>query len=113
MDEDAIKVYYYENVKLFCQNLVDIALKRGRYVGLSKKQHLILKIVIAVYESCFSFIFFSDLHLIIGKLYLDQIQLGDVGSTSSTPIHFEVLLIYHQVPQLALPLINSNQKLVF
>ncbi len=49
----------------------------------------------------------------IGKLYLDPIHLADPGSTRSTPIHSGVLLIHLQVPQLALPLIRSNQEPVF
>ncbi len=49
----------------------------------------------------------------IGKLYLDPIHLADPGSTWSTPIHSGVLLIHLRVPQLALPLIRSNQEPVF
>ncbi len=36
VDEDVIEVYYYENVELLCQDLVDITLKCGRCIDQSK-----------------------------------------------------------------------------
>ena len=77
IDEDVIKIYYYENVKLFYKNLVNVALERSRCVGQSKKYHLILEMAIAGPEDCFSFISFFDLHPIIG---IGQIELGETSS---------------------------------
>ncbi len=33
IDEDVIEIHYHENVKLFCQDLVDVTLKHGRCVS--------------------------------------------------------------------------------
>ena len=33
VDEDVIQIHNDENIKLFCQDLVDIALEAGRSVG--------------------------------------------------------------------------------
>ena len=79
VDEDVIEVYYHKNVKFFCQNLINIALKRGQCIDQSKKHHLVLEIAIAVSESCFLFIAFSDSHLMID---IGQIKLGKTSSST-------------------------------
>ncbi len=79
VDEDVIEVHYHENVELFCQDLINIALECDRYVGQSKKHHLILKMAIAGPEGRVLFISFPNPHLIIG---ISQIKLGK--SSSST-----------------------------
>ena len=33
IDKDVLKVYYHKNIMFFYQNLIDIALKDGQYVG--------------------------------------------------------------------------------
>ena len=33
VDEDVIQIHYNKDIKLFCQDLVDIALEAGRSVG--------------------------------------------------------------------------------
>ncbi len=48
VDKDVIEVYYYENVKFLCQDLIDIALEHGQCVGQSKRHHLVLEMAIAV-----------------------------------------------------------------
>ncbi len=65
VDEDIIKIYYNKNVKLFYQDLVDVALESGRCISPSKRYYLVLKVAIVGSESCFPFIAFSDSHLII------------------------------------------------
>lgn len=65
IDENVIEVYNNKNVKFFYQNLVDVALKRGWFVGQSKKHHLVLKVVIMNLKSCLLFIAFSDSHPMI------------------------------------------------
>ena len=66
VDEDIIEIYYYKNVKLFCQDLVDTALERGRCIGQSKRHHLVFKILIASLEDRLPFVFLPNSHLIVG-----------------------------------------------
>ena len=77
VDKNVIKVHNHKIVKFFCRNLVDIALEYGRYVGQSKKYHLVFKMAIACSDGCFLFIAFSDLHLMVG---ISQIKLGETLS---------------------------------
>ncbi len=65
VDENVIEIYYYKNVELFCQDLVDVALKRGWRVGQSKRHDLIFKVTIAGFEGRFLFITFLDLHSMV------------------------------------------------
>ena len=66
VDENFIKIHYYKNVKLFYQDLVDIALEWCQCVSQSKKYHLILEMAVAGSKSCFPFITFFDSHLMVG-----------------------------------------------
>ena len=66
IDEDIIKVQYHKNVEFFCQDLVDIALKRGWCIGQSKRYDLVLEVAIASSESRLPFVSFLDPHLIVG-----------------------------------------------
>ena len=66
IDKDIIKVHNHENIELFCQDCIDIALKCDWCIGQSKTYHLVLKIAIADSENSFSFIAFFDLYLMIG-----------------------------------------------
>ena len=65
VDEDVIKVYYQENVKLLCQDHVNITLERGRCIGQSKKHNLILEIAIAGLKGQFLFVSFLNCHSMI------------------------------------------------
>ncbi len=56
-----MKVHYYKNVELFCKDLIDIALKCGRYISQSKRYDLIFKVAIADLEGRFSFVAFLNL----------------------------------------------------
>ena len=76
-DENVIKIHYHENVKLFGQDLIDVALKRGRCVGQSKRHNLVLEMVIAGLKGRLPFIVFLDPHLILG---IGQIKLGELSS---------------------------------
>ncbi len=77
VNEDVIEVYYDENVKLLCQDFVDVALKRGRYIGQSKRHNLIFEVTIAGSEGRLPFIAFPDPHLMVG---IGQIELGETSS---------------------------------
>ncbi len=77
IDKDVIKVYYHQNVKFLCQNLIDVALEYGQCVGQSKKHHLILKMAIASLEGYLPFITFFDSHSMVD---ISQIKLGETAS---------------------------------
>ena len=77
VDKDINQIYYYKNVELLYQNLVNISLKCDRYIGQSKRHQLILEIAIASPESCFLFIAFPNSHLIVGN---SQIKLSGISS---------------------------------
>lgn len=64
-DKNIIKIYDEKNIKLLCQDLFDISLKYGRYIGQFEKYYLIFKVVIANFKSRFLFITFFNFHLII------------------------------------------------
>ncbi len=77
VDEDVIEVYYHENVELLCQDLVNIALECSRYVGQSKRHHLVLKMAIAGLENRLSLVSFSNPHSMVG---IGQIKLDKTSS---------------------------------
>ncbi len=77
IDENVIKVHYHKNVEHLCQDLIDVALEHGRYIGQSKRHHLVLEIAIAGPEDYHPFIVFPDPHLMIG---IGQIELGKMLS---------------------------------
>ena len=66
IDENVIKVYNNKDVKLFCQNLVNIILESGWYISQSKKHYLIFEIAIASYQGRFLFIAISNPYLMVG-----------------------------------------------
>ncbi len=74
VDENIIKIHYYEDVELFGQDLVDIALKRGRCIGQSERYNLVLEMAVAGPEDRLLFVAFPDPHLMVG---IGQIKLGE------------------------------------
>ncbi len=74
VDKNVIKVHYHENIKLFCQDHIDITLERCWYVGQFKRHDMVLKVAISGAEGCILFVAFSDPHLMrdIGQLELDE-----------------------------------------
>ncbi len=77
IDKDVIEVQYHKNVELLCQDLIDIALKYGQYIGHFRRHYLVLKMAIAGPKSCFLFIALPNPYLIVG---IDQIELGEMSS---------------------------------
>lgn len=63
VNQDAIKIYDNENVKLIHQDFVDITLNCGGSIGQAKRYYLVLKMVIAGFISCLIFITLSNSHL--------------------------------------------------
>ena len=78
VDKDVIEIHYHKNVKLLCQDLVDITLERDRCIGQSKRHNLVLEVAIASPESRLLFVAFSDPHLIVG---IGQVELGKTPSS--------------------------------
>lgn len=79
LDENIIEVYDNEDVKLFCQNLVNIALEGGRCIGQSKRYHLVFEVAIASPRGHFPFIAFFDSHLLVS---IGLIKLGEMSSSA-------------------------------
>ncbi len=77
VDEDVIEIHYYEDVELFGQDLVDIILKRGRCIGQSEKNDLVLEMAVAGPEGRLLFVAFPDSHSMVG---IGQIELGEPSS---------------------------------
>ncbi len=77
VNKNVIKVHYHENVKILCQDLVDVALKHGRCIGQSKKHDLVLKVAITSLKGHLLFIIFFDSHMIVS---IGQIELGETLS---------------------------------
>ncbi len=77
VDENIIKIHYYKDVDLLGQDLVDVTLKRGRYIGQSERHDLVLEIAVAGPEGCLPFVAFPDSHSMIS---ISQIELGESSS---------------------------------
>ncbi len=68
-----VPVYYNEDIKLFSENFINVALKTGGYIGKAKGHYLILEMVVSSAKGRLSFVTFLNPHLMIGT---SQIQLG-------------------------------------
>ncbi len=66
IDENVVKVHNNEDIELFCQDLINIALKHGWYIGQSERYYLVLQLAVVGLENRFPFITFSNSHLMIG-----------------------------------------------
>ncbi len=77
INENVIQVYNNEDIELFYQNLVNIALISGWYIGQAKRHYLILEIAIMGPKGHLLFITFSDPHSMIG---ISEIELGETSS---------------------------------
>ncbi len=74
IDEDVIEIYYYKDVELLGQDLVDVTLKHGQCVGQFERYDLVLEKVVAGPEGRFPFVTFPDPHSMVG---IGQINLGE------------------------------------
>ncbi len=77
VDEDVIKIHYYEDVELLGQDLVDVTLKRGRCVSQSERHDLVLEMAVAGLEGRLPFVAFSDPYSVVD---VGQIELGETSS---------------------------------
>lgn len=81
IDKDIVKVYNNKNIKLFCQNLIDISFKYGWYINQSQRHYLVSKIAITGSKSSFLFIIFLDLYLMIS---IDKVKLDKTLSLAKS-----------------------------
>lgn len=65
IDQDIIKIHYDQDIKLFCKNLVDIALIIGRYIKKSKKYDLVFRVAITSLKASPLFVTLLNSYLII------------------------------------------------
>ena len=79
VDEDIIQIHNDKDIKLFRQDLLDVALEGYRSVGQSKRYHQILEVAISGPESSFPLISFANSHLVIGT---GEVELGKPPSSS-------------------------------
>ncbi len=73
IDQDVIQVYHNKDIKLFSENLIDVALKTSGFVKKAKRHYLVLEVVVSGAKDYLLFVTFSNSHLMIGT---SQIQLG-------------------------------------
>ncbi len=66
VDENVIEIHYYKDVELLGQDLVDVTLKRGRYIGQSERHDLVLEMAVAGPEGRLPFVAFPNPHSMIG-----------------------------------------------
>ena len=73
VDENIIQIHNDKDIKLFREDLIDIALEYCRSVGQSKRHHLIFEVAISGSESSLLLISFANSHPVIGT---GKVELG-------------------------------------
>lgn len=81
IDKNVVQVYNNKDIKLFLQNLINIALEYSWYISQAKKHYIIPNIDIASLENRFAFITFSDPHLIVS---IGKVELGEMLGPSKS-----------------------------
>lgn len=66
VDQDIVQIYDHKDVKLFGEDLIDIALEASWSIRKSKRYDLILKMAVSGLKNSFLFIVFLNSHLMIG-----------------------------------------------
>ena len=66
IDKDIIQIHNNEDIKFFCEDLIDVALEYCRSVGQSKRHHLIFEIAVSSLESSLPLISFANSHPVVG-----------------------------------------------
>ena len=75
IDKNFIQIYNIKNIKLFRNNLIDIALKSCQCIGQFKKHYLIPVMTVSGPESCFLLIFFANHYPMIGTYEFELSKL--------------------------------------
>ena len=79
INQDVIEVYNNKNIKFFCYDSIDIALKASKGVRRTKRYDLVLKIAVLHLKDYFPLVILSNSHSMI---YVYQVQLSKVlGAT--------------------------------
>lgn len=65
VNNNVIELHNNRNVKLLCQDFIDVALKYGQSIGQTEKHYLVLGVAVLSFEVCFSFVVFSNSHPIV------------------------------------------------
>lgn len=78
-NKDIDQIYNDEDVKLFGEDLIDIASKAGRSIGKSKRHDLILEVTVSGLESCLPFVTFSNPYPMVR---VRQVQLDETLGTT-------------------------------
>lgn len=68
IDQNLIKVYYYNNIEVLYKNLIDIALMSNKCIKQSKKHDLVLKIAISSFKYYLPIFFLLYFYLLIDFL---------------------------------------------
>lgn len=76
INKNIIQIYDNKNVKLFCLNLIDIALKYSWCICQSKKYYLVFKLTIISPKDHFLFIDYLNFHQIRS---IDYINLSKIS----------------------------------
>ena len=65
INSDVIQIYHNKNIKLLSKDLVDVALKIGRYIRKNKKYNIALKVIVFGSKDRFLLIVLSNACLVI------------------------------------------------
>ena len=66
IDKDIIQIHNNEDIKFFCEDLIDVALEYCRSVGQSKRHHRIFEVAVSGLESSFPLISFANSYWVVG-----------------------------------------------
>ena len=81
IDKNIIQIYNDEDIKLFREDLIDVALECCQSVGQSKRHHLILEVAVSGSKSSLSLISFANSHPVIGT---GEVELGKPPCSSQS-----------------------------
>ena len=65
IDKDIIQIYNDKDIKLFCKNLIAIALEGCQSVSPLKRYYQIFEMTVSSLEKCFLLISFTNSYLVI------------------------------------------------
>ncbi len=73
IDQNLIQIHYNKNIKLFSEDLINVALKTGGCVEKFEGHYLVLEVAVSGAEGRLPLVTFSDSHLMVGT---SEIQLS-------------------------------------
>lgn len=66
INQNVIQIYNNKYIKLFGQDLIDVAMEAGQRIKEIKKHYLVLEMTVLGLENRFLFVIFLNPHLVIG-----------------------------------------------